>query len=90
MKKSTAVLTALLSLFAGAAGGMLIGFLFAPIKEGFNFKFVLSECGNKNIYKVGGKGQPENKIAPEEKIVRLAEAANKKEKKGKGKWIGRK
>lgn len=94
MKKSVVALITILSFLVGISGGIVCGFIFAPIKKGFNlkFKFIFNECGNKNNYKIE-KGQgPDKKSesSPAEKIFRLTDNAKKTQKKGKGKWIGQK
>ncbi len=69
----------------GISSGIVIGIVLAPAKNGVNFKMTFSDCWN--LQKTGSKKEKSDTDKEAEKIVSISE---KRDKKGMGKWIGRK
>ncbi len=92
MKKSMVFLIAALTFFLGTAGGVIIGIMAAPVKKGihFSFRFNFKNCGNKKTCKFSDNNTPDVSSGPEKNICIPEVFRNKKVKKGKEKWIGRK
>ncbi len=85
MKKSMVFLISALTFMIGLAGGIVAGIFLSPVKNGMDTKIYFSECWN--VYKPGNKNKKTEGGEPHSKIISISEKGNKK---GLGKWIGRK
>lgn len=85
MKKLTVFLISALTFLVGISSGIVIGIVLAPVKKGIDFKMSFNECWNTQ--KMGSKNEESYTDKPEEKIVSISK---KRDRKGLGRWIGRK
>ena len=91
MKKSVVFLIAALTFFIGFTGGIISGFVFAPIKKGFTMKISV----NSNVNLSGKKAKKRKKQIDGHRefiknIPAMTQADDKKKRKGRKKWIGQK
>lgn len=92
MKKSVVFLIAALAFFAGLSGGILSGFILAPVKKGFRTNITV----NGSVRLPGKKSRKKKKkkiSAPGyflKNIPAAAGSGDNKKRKGNKKWIGQK